>query len=57
MQSFLEVMISATFGCHVYKWQGNIYRQKKSGSIGLRLTESISKVTMDKWMEIFENIY
>ena len=56
MENVLEVMIAATFGCHVYKWGGKLYRQRKGGSIGLRLTGSISKVTMDKWMSIFQGI-
>ena len=33
-----------------------MYRQLKGGSIGLRATGSVSKMTMDEWMEIFERI-
>ena len=56
MEEVLEVMLTATFRGHIYKWGNKLYQQVKGGAIGLRLTGSVAKLTMDSWMEKFRGI-
>ena len=54
MQVLVEVMITATFDNHFYKWEGNLYKQESGGPVGLRATGSCAKLVMDNWLEAFK---
>ena len=45
----IEVMIIRTMGLHDYLYDGQIYRQKCGGSIGLDLTGVVSDIYMCEW--------
>ena len=49
----LEVAIKATFKNHVYVYRNYLYRQRKGGAIGLRLTEIVARIVMDRWARLF----
>ena len=56
MENVIEVMISVTFGSHLYRWEGKIFRQMKGGAIGLHCTGSLAKICMDLWVKKFKKI-
>ena len=51
----VETLTETTFGHHYYLWNGQVYRQKKGGAIGLRATGSLSRVAMDHWIHTFRS--
>ena len=56
LRTVLEILISKTFGCHIYRWEGRVFRQVSGGSIGLRGTGSAAKMTMDSWIEKYRKL-
>ena len=56
MSEVLESAILATFNNHFYKWNNSIHRQKRGGAIGLRATGSLSRITMDQWIQDFKKL-
>ena len=49
----IEEAVKVTFCNHVYTYRNRIYRQKKGGAIGLRLTGVIARIVMDTWASRF----
>ena len=44
--AMLEISIIASFGLHIYSFDGRIYQQKVGGPIGSRLTMAVSRIIM-----------
>ena len=56
MASVTEIMVTATFKHHFYKWDGVIRQQKKGAAMGVRASGSLSKVCMDQWIEDYREL-
>ena len=46
----IEIAIRETFRNHVYRFDGQLFRQTKGGAIGLRLTGIVCRLVMDRWV-------
>ena len=53
MGKVIEIAIKASFRNHIHTFRIELYRQKKGGAIGLRLTRFIARIVMDKWVARF----
>ena len=51
----IGIMIRTTMDNHFYKWGEDVKKQVRGGGIGIRGTGSISRVTMDLWIQMFRN--
>ena len=49
MSKVIEIAVLVTLKNHCYCFDGRIYRQRKSGAIGLRLTRIVCRLVMDRW--------
>ena len=49
----LEIAIEASFKLHLYSFKGRIYRQRRGGPIGSRLTMCVARVVMNSWGKLF----
>ena len=49
----LEIAIEASFTNHLYTFKGRMYRQRRGGPIGSRLTMCVARVVMNSWGRIF----
>ena len=49
----IEVAVLTTFRNHIYMYRNDLYKQKRGGAIGLRLTGVVARLVMDRWARIF----
>ena len=49
----LEVALRAPFKNHIYTYKNELFRQKRGGAIGLRLTGIVARIVMDRWSRMF----
>ena len=52
MEKVLEVAVRATFKNHIYTYGNQLYRKRKGGAIGLRLTGIVARIVMDGWAKL-----
>ena len=45
----LEILIRETFKNHIYTYRNSLYKQRRGGAIGLRLTGVVARIVMDSW--------
>ena len=56
LSKVLMIAIEVAFGSHIYSFHNELYRQKKGGAIGSRLTGEVCKIVMDVWISRFEKV-
>ena len=52
----IKSMFTAVFSNRFYEWDGRTFRQKYGGPIGLRATQPLSRIVMDKWVALMRDI-
>ena len=45
----VEIAIIQVMSNHYYKFNSKMFHQKEGGSIGLRITSLIARISMDRW--------
>ena len=53
LSKVVKIAVLRVFQNHVYKFNGMTYLQLAGGPIGLRLTSTVARVVMDRWMTLF----
>ena len=53
----LEIAVRASFELHVYRFGGKVYRQRKGGLIGSRLTMAVARIVMLIWGRLMRGVF